>query len=1090
MTTLKYFFISLLLAGFIFPQSIIINEVYNSSGNDEWIELLVVQDSLDLRNWDVRDFSSSGSAQQPLVFSNNSIWSNLRKGTVIIVGRSENTFLEDTDPSDYLLIVKSNNGQYFTGNVFSIAGSSEAVQIRNSSQTHIFGVSWGANNSASLPNPKIHFTTSATSGTSTFFKEDDVSKLTNTANWQQNGTTSSMGAGNSPANINWITSLRASIEGSGIVTLNPQVVTGDSIINLTFNYKKEPQYSINSLKIIFPAGFTWSQNIAQVSISNFTASTLVSADTILFSNINFIDDSVLIIISDVRTPIFTGKYKFQFQSGINSVLGDVSPLPTLIVYGAPIPISEAKVNDANGVGLRVGDLVTIRGIVTVSNQFGSPSYIQDNSGGISIFGTSFSSLVQLGDEVLVSGTITQFRGLNQLELPTLHSIISTGNLIEPVLATPSLLSGDGVAGIENYEGRLVRVNGVLVTELNGSTFSNWAYKNYMLTGSNSADTVQIRIDNDTQIIGMVAPAGRFDVVGVLSQFKATPPFVGGYQLMPRIPSDIISDGPIIESFPEEVDLTSNSITLDWSTINPGTSRIRYGITKNYELGVMEPDNDLRTLHNVTVSGLETATIYNLQAFSVANSDTSFSSNIVSSTASAFPTTGVIEVYFNKNVNTSVSSGVNATGNADFSSLLIQKINNAKRSIDLALYSLSGTVGANIATALVNAKNRGVKIRAIGEYDNRTTAPWTTLVSNGIPYINDYYGSNDGSGLHHNKFFVIDYRGGTADSIWVIMGSWNPTDPGTNDDRQNLVFIQDVALAGAYTLEFQEEWGSNTDTPNSQNSRFGSRKLNNTPHNFVIGGVKVQNYFSPSDGTTSRIAKTLSQAEKSINGALMTLTRRDIADTIISVKNRNRKARLVLSNSTDSGTQFSYLQSNGVDIRLKGFTSGLLHHKYALVDAEPFGYTPYVITGSHNWSSSAENSNDENTLIIQDDQVANFYLQEFAARYYEAGGTDSINTTTSVDEDESLIPIQFSLMQNYPNPFNPVTKIRFEVPLSQKVELNVYDILGRKVKELYNEIAPVGIVSIEFKADDLASGTYIYQLKTKEFSISKKMVFLK
>ena len=93
-------------------------------------------------------------------------------------------------------------------------------------------------------------------------------------------------------------------------------------------------------------------------------------------------------------------------------------------------------------------------------------------------------------------------------------------------------------------------------------------------------------------------------------------------------------------------------------------------------------------------------------------------------------------------------------------------------------------------------------------------PWTTLTSNGIPYINDAYGINDGSGLHHNKFFIIDYRGGAPDSVWVIMGSWNPTDPGTNDDRQNLVLIQDVALAGAYTVEFQEEWGSNTDTPNS------------------------------------------------------------------------------------------------------------------------------------------------------------------------------------------------------------------------------------------------------------------------------------
>jgi hypothetical protein len=60
----------------------------------------------------------------------------------------------------------------------------------------------------------------------------------------------------------------------------------------------------------------------------------------------------------------------------------------------------------------------------------------------------------------------------------------------------------------------------------------------------------------------------------------------------------------------------------------------------------------------------------------------------------------------------------------------------------------------------------------------------------------------------------------------------------------------------------------------------------------------------------------------------------------------------------------------------------------------------------------------------------------------------------------------------------------------KVELNVYDILGRKVRELYNDIAPVGIISIDFKADDLASGMYVYQLKTKDYSISKKMVLLK
>ena len=664
-----------------------------------------------------------------------------------------------------------------------------------------------------------------------------------------------------------------------------------------FNYKLDAQYSVNTLKIIFPSGFTWLQNIAQVTISNFTATSSVSADTILFSNINFVNDSVTISIADVTSPTFTGNYKVKFLSGINALVGEVSPTPTLTVYGALIPIAETKVNDANGSAVRLGDLVTVRGIVTVGGQFGSPSYLQDNSGGMSIFGSAFSSAVQIGDEVLVSGTIAQFNGLNQLNFQTLHSIISSGNSVDPLLATPSQLNSDGIGGVENFEGRLVRVNGVLVTTLNGGQVSNWTVvgpgTNYRLTGLSSSDTVQIRIDNDTPINGQVAPASRFDVVGVLSQYKTGLPFIGGYQLMPRVPEDVISAGPIIETFPEEVSLTSNSITLEWQTINPGTSRIRYGLTANYELGEVEPDNTLRTIHNVTVLGLNPAMIYNLQAFSVANSDTSFSGNIISSTTSSSSTTGVINVYFNKSVNTTVSSGVNANANSDFKTLLIQRINNAKRSIDVALYNLSGSVGADIAASLLNARNRGVKIRLIGEYDTKDNAPWLTLQNSGVPYINDWIGSNDGKGLFHNKFFVIDYRGGAPDSVWVITGSWNPTDPGTFDDRQNIIMIQDVALAGAFTREFEEMWGSSTDVANAQNSRFGSRKFNNTPHNFVIRGRKIECYFSPSDRTTSNIAKTLSKAEKSINIATLTLTRKKLADTVISVKNRNRKARVIL-----------------------------------------------------------------------------------------------------------------------------------------------------------------------------------------------------
>ena len=284
------------------------------------------------------------------------------------------------------------------------------------------------------------------------------------------------------------------------------------------------------------------------------------------------------------------------------------------------------------------------------------------------------------------------------------------------------------------------------------------------------------------------------------------------------------------------------------------------------------------------------------------------------------------------------------------------------------------------------------------------------------------------------------------------------------------------------------WGSSTDVANAQNSRFGSRKFNNTPHNFVIRGRKIECYFSPSDRTTSNIANTLSKAKKSINIATLTLTRKELADTVISVKNSNRKARVILSNNTDTGTQFSYLQLNGVDIRLKGFTTGLLHHKYAIVDAEPLGYIPYVITGSHNWSSSAENSNDENTLIIQDAQIANFYLQEFAARYYEAGGNDSILVTDI--EDEIELPVSYSLSQNYPNPFNPVTNISFSIPQRVNVELVIYNTLGEKVSTLINEVKDAGSYRIAFNGSNLPSGVYFYRFSTGEFNQTKKLILLK
>jgi hypothetical protein len=97
--------------------------------------------------------------------------------------------------------------------------------------------------------------------------------------------------------------------------------------------------------------------------------------------------------------------------------------------------------------------------------------------------------------------------------------------------------------------------------------------------------------------------------------------------------------------------------------------------------------------------------------------------------------------------------------------------------------------------------------------------------------------------------------------------------------------------------------------------------------------------------------------------------------------------------------------------------------------------------------------------------------------------------TNVDDLE-LTPNEFNLFTNYPNPFNPSTKIKFNVPKTTKVNLNIYDVIGRQVKTLVNEIKKPGSYEVVFEASDLASGVYFYTLNAGSFFQSKKMLLLK
>jgi len=105
--------------------------------------------------------------------------------------------------------------------------------------------------------------------------------------------------------------------------------------------------------------------------------------------------------------------------------------------------------------------------------------------------------------------------------------------------------------------------------------------------------------------------------------------------------------------------------------------------------------------------------------------------------------------------------------------------------------------------------------------------------------------------------------------------------------------------------------------------------------------------------------------------------------------------------------------------------------------------------------------------------------------------------TNVEEENIIIPNEFKLEQNYPNPFNPTTKIQYSIPLLetlhatlQLVQLKVYDILGREVTTLVNEMKSAGNYEVNFNANNLTSGVYYYQLKVDHYLETKKMILLK
>ena len=308
------------------------------------------------------------------------------------------------------------------------------------------------------------------------------------------------------------------------------------------------------------------------------------------------------------------------------------------------------------------------------------------------------------------------------------------------------------------------------------------------------------------------------------------------------------------------------------------------------------------------------------------------------------TSNGLEIYF---IDPTILVGKDYSGGVD--KYLVQAIDAARISVDMAIYSINLW---SIRDSIINAYQRGVKIRMVMESENLEDEVPRELRSAGITILGDRR-----EGLMHNKFVIIDRH-----DVWT--GSANMTIGSFFYDNNNLVHIHSDDVADDYLTEFDEMFVKDM---------FGSDSIGATPHpQVMVGADLVEIYFSPDDGVSEHILKLINSASKSIYLMAYSFTSDELGSAIIRKAGEGIAVEGVMDDGqiiSNTGTEFDNFSQAGIKIYRAG-VNGLMHNKVIIIDGN------IVITGSYNFSSSAEVTNDENVLVIHSQEIAEKYLREY------------------------------------------------------------------------------------------------------------------
>jgi phosphatidylserine/phosphatidylglycerophosphate/cardiolipin synthase-like enzyme len=284
--------------------------------------------------------------------------------------------------------------------------------------------------------------------------------------------------------------------------------------------------------------------------------------------------------------------------------------------------------------------------------------------------------------------------------------------------------------------------------------------------------------------------------------------------------------------------------------------------------------------------------------------------------------------------------------------LLADVTAATRSIDVAVFDIDLP---ELGEALVAAAQRGVQVRVAFDDENLEDARVAALIGS----LEDAGIATRGDGREpfmHEKVVVVDER-----IVWT--GSWNLTMNDTYRNNNNFLRIVNPTMAQAYTTEVDQ----------LMNDQFGNNKQSNAPHPVIaLNDGSFQFFFAPVDDINVHVVDAIAQAKSSVHFMAFSYTDDAIAAAMIEAHQRGVQVEGVFErqNAKGTGAEYENLRDAGIPVEVDG-NCYIMHHKTMIIDNR------YVITGSYNFTKSAEQSNDENLLLIDSPALAAEYQAEYA-----------------------------------------------------------------------------------------------------------------